>query len=93
MPEIGRGAPRAIIASPGRPFWTQKADAADQELAPLGAWTHRRSQSRPLLVMPTTLVDWTRLYRDCGLRRTEEYPRVVPNRAGTNPESVTICLG
>ena len=23
--------------------------------------------------MPTTLVDWTRLYRACGLRRTEEY--------------------
>ena len=23
--------------------------------------------------MPTTLVDWTRLYRDCELRRTEEY--------------------
>ena len=40
----------------------------------------------PVEVMPTTLVDWTRLYRDCGLRRTEEYPRVVPNRIGTNPE-------
>ncbi len=25
-------------------------------------------------LMPTTLVDWTRLYRACGLRRTEEYP-------------------
>ena len=24
-------------------------------------------------VMPTMLVDWTRLYRDCDLRRTEEY--------------------
>ena len=23
--------------------------------------------------MPTTLVDWSRLYRACGLRRTEEY--------------------
>ncbi len=27
--------------------------------------------------MPTTLVDWTRLYRGCGLRRTEEYHRVA----------------
>ena len=25
------------------------------------------------VVLPTTLVDWSRLYRDCGLRRTEEY--------------------
>ena len=24
-------------------------------------------------VLPTTLVDWTRLYRDCVLRMTEEY--------------------
>ena len=30
--------------------------------------------------MPTTLVDWTRLYRACGLRRTEEYPgRILIN--------------
>ena len=27
----------------------------------------------PVEVLPTTLVDWTRLYRDCVLRRTEEY--------------------
>jgi hypothetical protein len=31
-------------------------------------------------MMPTTLVDWTRLYRACGLRRTEEYPgRILIN--------------
>ena len=40
----------------------------------------------PVEVMPTTLVDWSRLYRDCGLRRTEEYHRVALNRIGTNPE-------
>ena len=27
----------------------------------------------PVELMPTTLVDWARLYRACGLRRTEEY--------------------
>ena len=42
--------------------------------------------------MPTTLVDWTRLYRDCGLRRTEEYPRVVPNRIGTDPETKLLRI-
>jgi hypothetical protein len=43
-------------------------------------------------LMPTTLVDWTRLYRDCGLRRTEEYPRVVPNRIGTDPETKLLRI-
>ena len=28
-------------------------------------------------LMPTTLVDWTRLYRASGLRRTEEYPGAI----------------
>ena len=40
----------------------------------------------PVELMPTTLVDWTRLYRDCGLRRTEEYHRVALIRMCTNPE-------
>ena len=34
----------------------------------------RAAHYQPLAnVLPTTLVDWTRLYRDCVLRRTEEY--------------------
>ncbi len=41
----------------------------------------RKSQLlEPTQMMPTTLVDWTRLYRACGLRRTEEYPgRILIN--------------
>ena len=38
----------------------------------------------PVEVMPTTLVDWTRLYRDCGLRRTEEYRQSDPGKSGAS---------
>ena len=60
--------------------------AAADDVAQLAAKVEDQHRLIQQLVMPTTLVDWTRLYRDCGLRRTEEYPRVVPNRIGTNPE-------
>ena len=76
--------PAPPVSQPTRPKPSQSTAQAKQG----GGNRTRSSGNTPSFteVMPTTLVDWTRLYRGCGLRRTEEYHRVALIRMCTNPE-------